>query len=214
MRAKDEELKKNIQSGNLTAVKAVLSDSPEVITFVDEDGDTALMMASKFHYLQNKPIDLRGDFSGTQTESTTKGNDYLEIVKTLVKASTNINAKRLGKTMLMDATLYGYLATVKELIRANIDINAHDTQSETALMIAARNGEIEIVEELIKAKAGLNFININGETALMMAVQNGHVDIVKELITAKADLNLKDSNGETALMKAAKIGWCNISSVI
>ncbi len=153
MRAKFEDLKQNIQSGNLTAVKAVLSYSPDLISFVDENGDTALMMASKFHYLQNKPIDLRGEISGTNTGPETKSNDYLEIVKTLVKASTNINAKRLGRTMLMDATLYGYLATVKELIRANIDINAHDAQRETALMIAAKNGELEIVEELIKAKA-------------------------------------------------------------
>lgn len=200
MLSKFEELKQDIQNSRLSAIKDHLLSSPELLTFRNENGDTALMVASRLHHIHHKPSDLLGAVSGdTPTVaisssqymrnkfSDTMANsvrDYIPVIRTIINTCVEHNANSALETALIEATTRGYTETVKELINAHIDINVCDTQKNTALIIAARNGELDIVRELIKEKANSNLQNTDDETALMLAAQNGHCDIVKELIDA------------------------------
>ncbi|MBA8666732.1 ankyrin repeat domain-containing protein [Holosporaceae bacterium 'Namur'] len=118
---------------------------------------------------------------------------------------------------------------VKELITRGKDINATDSEGNTALMNAieegisevarleAKNAEnktalidfakqkaLEIIECLADNGADVNKKNINGRTPLMYAVMGAHLEIVKCLLDRGADVNIQDSKGNTALSYIGK----------
>ena len=77
---------------------------------------------------------------------------FIEIVKLLIEAGSNINKQdNFGYTALIYASIYGHIDIVKLLIEAGVDINIQDKYGNTALMIASINGYTEIVKLLKKA---------------------------------------------------------------
>ncbi len=102
-------------------------------------------------------------------------NGHLGIIKLLVKAKTDINAKgnTLDYTALIQAATYGHTDIVKFLIEEGADVN--------------------IVSTLPK-----------GFTALSWAVIEKHTEIVKLLLDAGADITAKTALGDTPLALAKK----------
>jgi len=176
-------------------------------------------------------IDLAvcADFSNM---STTELNNALisaveknkpETVQELVRAGANVNKeiKITGThgsgeggmdymtiyTLLEYAAIYGYVAIVKELIKAGAVIYAdhpyYSSYGEAALIGASTKGHVDVVKELIKAGADVNHAD-RGDAALIKASRKGHVDVVRELIKAGAYVNLTNKDGDTALMCAIK----------
>jgi len=75
----------------------------------------------------------------------------LDIVKLLIKAGADINAKNeYGDTPLIVASRYNQMDIVKLLIKAGADINIKNKGGNTALMIAFRYGYEDIVDLLLK----------------------------------------------------------------
>lgn len=129
----------------------------------------------------------------------------------------------------MLATKKGDLATLTKLLALKdpktgnplIDINAKDSNGDTALMLATKKGDIATLKALLTLKdpkTGNPLIDVNekdsnGDTALMLATRNGDLATLKVLLALKGrdgkpivDVNEKDNNGETALMLATKKG--------
>jgi ankyrin repeat protein len=94
------------------------------------------------------------------------------------------------------------------------NINAKDSNGETALHKAIRQGNIDIAKMLIELGADVNIAGINGETALHKAIRQGNIDIAKMLIVANADINAKDSSNETALYKANRQSNTDIAKML
>jgi hypothetical protein len=131
------------------------------------------------------------------------GNDNLEMVRALLAAGANANAKTYhGNTALMRLSEQSPAEMVWELVYAGAKINHQDDDGNTALMSIATENTPAIVQALVDAGAKVDVRNNNGETALMLAAEDGNLDNVKILITAGADLNLKDKDGHTALKRA------------
>ncbi|MDD4410067.1 MAG: ankyrin repeat domain-containing protein [Candidatus Pacebacteria bacterium] len=135
--------------------------------------------------------------------------------------------------LLLYFTQKGNLKKVQELVSASADVNAKNSEKETALMIASEYGWADIVKELIKKKANINENNENG-TALTYAFFLGaeayegellkkydkgnnnlsgfasykeHLSVVKELIKSGIDINFRNElYGRTALMYAVERG--------
>lgn len=147
-------------------------------------------------------------------------------VQTLVRLGANVNGEIIvhesdgsGEgscdradfyTLLQYAASKGYLAIVKELIKAGVKVDTNNwviytsKLNSTALIQAAKNGHANVVIELIKAGANVNQSTDLGYTALIEAATQGHVDVVKELIKAGANVNQSTSMGDTPLIKAAE----------
>lgn len=118
---------------------------------------------------------------------------------------TDVDAS--GWTPLMyAASSYGD-SSLKNIIKAGVDVNARSTRGETALMASAVTGVAD--EDLLKAGAEVNAVNDEGMTALMILVQHGDPDEIEILLRAGADAHLKDSDGRTALdyLNAANCGY-------
>lgn len=60
------------------------------------------------------------------------------------------------------------------LIDAGADVNAMNSDRDTALIAAASWGYLSVIRVLINAGADANVRNVRGETAVTMALSMGH----------------------------------------
>ena len=133
------------------------------------------------------------------------------VLKYYLDLGADVNVKdEYENFLLMEATLYGNLDTVKELIKNKADVNAKDRYGMTPLLEAIYVNNLDIVKKLIENKADVNARNNYGNTPLIKAVSHGNLDIIKELISAGANVNDKDRSGKTALMVAVDYGRTDI----
>jgi ankyrin repeat protein len=166
------------------------------LDYKDEDGWTALMMASRYS----------NDASS------------LETVKALIDAGAKLNMQNNeGYTALMLASglsnKTSSLETVKILIEAGANLDLQHKDGFTALMLASgvssKISSLETVKTLIEAGANLDMQNNEGYTALMLATANSNnessLETVKTLIKAGANLNLQCTSysGATCVILAS-----------
>lgn len=100
------------------------------------------------------------------------------------------------------------MSRVNALVAAKANVNAQDSDGNTALMLASGNGHTEVVRALLAAKADVNAKSPDdSSTALYMAATNGHTAAVQALLGAEADVDAKTTGtGATALIQAAGFG--------
>ena len=180
-------LNKAIIANDITKVKTILKDSKIDLNAKDDDGFTALTVASR--------------------------EGHIKIVEMLLNAKADINVKTLeNNTALMVATANRHIDIVRLLLTAKSDVNAISTRGATALLLASGLGNIELVKLLLNAKAEVNIITMpNVPTALIMASSEGHLSIVKLLLTTQADVNATmKPRGDTALTAASVKGYSEV----
>ncbi len=97
----------------------------------------------------------------------------------------------------------GQIDKVREAIKYGVNINAIDSEGNTALCFASYWGKLDVVKILLENNADLEMRSEQtGLTALLEAAHFGQFEIVKFLTESGANLNAKDRNGKTALMIA------------
>jgi len=97
--------------------------------------------------------------------------------------------------------------TLQVLLDNGADVNASDSNGDTALLIVVvrRNtGLMEIVRILLDKGADVNAKDKNGRTVLMVAASEGKVEVMQTLLAKGADVNARDSDGNTALIRAIR----------
>lgn len=92
-----------------------------------------------------------------------------------------------------NATYYGDIYSLKNLIRSGADPNGTDYDGRRALHLAASKGYEEITIFLIQAGAGVNSIDKFGNTPLLEAVKAGHDSIASILTKNRASLGIEDA---------------------
>ncbi len=128
--------------------------------------------------------------------------DYTEIVSSLIKAATDVNAKNdNGETPLHNAAEKGQVQVVEALLAAGVDVDIH-TDDEygcyTPLHCASYAGHVEVVKTL--PAAGID-VDVNAEygevwTSLYKASEKGHVKVVKALHAGGANVNAEYLGGD------------------
>lgn len=142
------------------------------VNFVDEEGNSLLMIAAREGSTQSSAILLN---VGAKT--------YLRNV--------------YGDNALLLATFADHEAIVDMLLakHANMDANPHGW---TPMHYAAYVGHSRLITKFIAFGANINSATDNGLTALMLASMNGHIEVVRTLLLNKADKELRDANNRTA----------------
>ena len=126
-------------------------------------------------------------------------------LKTHLTAADLDARDRRGATPLMHAAAFGNLETVKLLLDAGADVNAHNDFDATALLWCARDPEKARL--LIARGANVNARSKQGRTPLMLAsLLNGGSPLVALMLSKGADATVSDVRGDTALGLAASIG--------
>ena len=135
-------------------------------------------------------------------------------VELLVKKGANVNSAEPKKkrTVLMVAAAKGQFDIVKFLYGEGADINARDSDSQTALMYASRNRfnatpDNAIAKFLLSNGAEVNVRSKKkGFTVLMLAASAGNVELVQQLLEKGADPAIKDNFGGSAVSMAKERG--------
>ena len=125
--------------------------NPEYLSFIDENGWSCLINASK--------------------------NGKVELVKLLLKQGAKTELSDGQHTAIRGAGLNGHLEVVQLLIEAGANVNAFSSKRKTALMGAAMNGHERIVKLLLQHGADPNLINEYGETASVLAEKKGYLSV-------------------------------------
>ena len=133
--------------------------------------------------------------------------ENLEIVKALVEAGADINARgTIGSTALDMAVEWRYNNTVNYLLTHKADPNIADNGGMTPLHFIAMSGSAVMMENLLKHGAKVNATDILGSTALDDAARMSDSPTLDKkallLLQHGADPNLRDNDGLTPLKRA------------
>lgn len=127
----------------------------------------------------------------------------MDVVKCLVRAGANVNAKTKTNSTPLRATAYdGRIDIVSYLVEHGAEVNVKNNFDNTPLMVACYNGHRTVVSYLVDKGAGLNVQDRQGNTVLHYAVERGHIDIVKDLVSKKV-LQLSNKLELTPLLLAS-----------
>jgi serine/threonine-protein phosphatase 6 regulatory ankyrin repeat subunit B len=157
---------------NIEIMSLLLKQSTESINVQDNNGNTALIIASE------------------------KG--YYDTVKLLLDYNANINIKNKdGNNALMMASRYGRNKTIQILLNHKDNINSSILQ-----ILLCRKHQQPVSTKFIKENLYVNEVNINqqnneGNTALMIAINNKFFDTFKLLLTPEVNVNLFNREGNT-----------------
>lgn len=183
--------------GNEEAPAAAAAPDPEawlrhVLSFVTEDGDTALHLAV---------IHEHEAFLDSILQRT-EGTAYLDL------------QNDLGQTALHLAVILGLPAFVRKLRAAGAGPGVQERGGHTALHLACREGQPACARHLLgpphappaaETREQLESVNYDGYTPLHVAVLRKDVELVQLLLRAGADLNKAEpSCGRTPLHLAVE----------
>lgn len=144
----------------------------------------------------NVPLIMAGLESGVDPDATIPGQSpwtplmiaaadgHEAAVAALLTAGGDPNRKNdLGRTALMFASSYGFVAVAKTLLDGGADVNVVPTDKThwTALMAAACAGRTDVTRLLLERGADAALTDANGRTPLDCARSNRHAEVVKIL---------------------------------
>ncbi|KAL8913691.1 MAG: hypothetical protein Q9171_001541 [Xanthocarpia ochracea] len=145
-------------------------------------------------------------------------NEYFEIVGQLLEdPRTAINKKDLdGCTALTIAAKAGSLISIGYLLEHNaIDLNATDSNGNSALFHAANQNDGEIVRLLLSAGANPFIKDQDGGTALLRAIDRGNNAVVEIMLEYDSvDDSIRDDYGRTLLHGSATTGRADIAKML
>lgn len=132
------------------------------------------------------------------------------------KLTSRKNTSQSGAALAL-ATRSNFVAIVKLLVEAGVDVNYQDDGGETALHMAARYGFTECAQVLLQGSStNKTEIDIPEKTfawtPLFIACVDDHLPIVELLAAAGADLQRCDNSGWTAKEHAALRGHIAIAT--
>ena len=138
-----------------------------------------------------------------------------EIVKLFKYEPELVTSKdKVGRTLLMQAALYGHLDLVKLFIKLGFGIDEADQKGITSLFEASTLGYFEIVQYLVGSGADVDKADNVGFTPLYIACQEGHSAIVQYLVGSGADVDKANNEGFTPLHIACQEGHSEVVRVL
>ena len=167
--ASDVALIEAVRNADVTAVRALLEQTPGSVAETDPDGTTAL------HYAVHQ-----GD---------------MNLVDALLAAGADVDAvNRYGVMPLSLAAENGDAAVVGRLLRSGASPNGALPGGETILLTAARTGDVETVRRLIAAGADVDAREeTRAQTALMWAAVHGNTAVITALVASGADVHARST---------------------
>ena len=195
-----------MEQNKLDLLKKTWDKMPDIRTTVDAAGEIPLKVALKvadnpqLHELALSYVDKADD---TMVWEALKAKDF-ELFKDLLSKQANVNSKNTdGESLLIYMVKNGYDQKFSDLLLSEkLNIDAEDSEMNTALDIAIKKNDLKLAEYLLKAGANPDRL-VNGETYITKAtpVQD---ELVKLLFKYAKQIKIDLPNNESISMRAVK----------
>jgi ankyrin repeat protein len=207
-------------SGNVPIAKLLIARGADV-NAKNKHGETALKSAMSSARYGRGQLEVARLLVEHGAEPTTLAVAAfvgdMEAVQRLLPTGTNAKTKDTGDgpSPLTAAAMSGQAAVVKLLVDNGFNVEARNSQGETALMKAAAAGQPDVVKLLLDLKADFNAQGVHGDNALKKAIWKGHAEVVRALLDGGVDIDaMDDTAGRTPLMYAAQSGHLEVVKVL
>ncbi|CAH1134842.1 unnamed protein product [Ceutorhynchus assimilis] len=199
-----------VNNDNLPGLQSYLENKQIQIDDKDENGTTALMVASTkgkgafVRELLTHGADPNAEDNDNWTALLCAAKEgHYDIVLQLLEQNAEIDHRDMGGwTALMWATYKGHTNIAVHLLDRGAEVNAHGNFHISSLLWASGRGYLEIVRSLINHGAKVNVGDKYGTTALVWASRKGHTEIVELLLRAGANVDTAGMYSWTALIVA------------
>lgn len=197
----------------------ILIDANADINFPDENGNTALFIATEHRRLDELRLlvkrgglinHLNKEGESILTNEINSREPSLDVVSFLIELGADVNA-----SASLHAALSGWgkaLHIVKTLIDSGADVNSKNTHGVSPLALAAAEKKcpVSILEALVASGAVIDSVDDKGWTPLMHAASSGNTEATKFLLECKASVTHIDTEGKSALHWCCKGGHAAI----
>lgn len=153
-----------VETGDLAKVTKLLSENPNLLHSRSDDGETAIIKASRYGHTAVVKFLLENGANPNDADTTSAGqtplihavfNGNIEIVKLLLDARANIEKKNNtpGEGPLINAIQEGKIEVAELLLKRGADADVKNTEDETTLTLATifcRGGDREKMCALLK----------------------------------------------------------------
>ena len=124
------------------------------------------------------------------------GDKLAELLAKLQRhRALDVRLEERDETPLIWAVSENYHDIAVTLVEAGVDLDARNTDGNTALLRAACEGRAELASVLVRVGAKLDLQNHDGYCALILAKRRGNREIVDMLLSAGADQSLSTTAG-------------------
>ncbi|OWY96418.1 hypothetical protein PHMEG_00033316 [Phytophthora megakarya] len=206
-----------VYNGQLEIVRLLLNSGVN-LSLSTGGAPTPLMLAASKGYVEI--MNLLLDKGADVDEKTWKGDTALtfaaeggqvEAVEILLTRHTTVDSHGVNSAPLAIAAQRGHAEVIKLLLKHNVNVNAKDSDGDSALHEAVYSHSPDCARVLIQSEATeLDVQNENGWTPLIAASQRDLVQIVNTLLHKKASVELRTKDGRSALHIAAEEGRVDV----
>ena len=194
------------RNGSHMVVRRLLSNQECQIGFIRQGRWPALSVSSYFGFYKCAQL-LLENHADTEIQELEIGtrlyhaalNGHLELCHLLLQHGANPNTLFAKNPILPESARAGDLEIVKVLIKHGAELNATDSEDQSALQKASMKGDKALVAYLLDRGADVYHEDCNGCTSTIHAAHLGFAGIVQLLINGGADLEHHASNGWTPL---------------
>jgi ankyrin repeat protein len=203
-----------IRENSPKALKLLLKHGVESNQIIDEEGNTPLMEAAYFGYIECGIALLDNLASVNQQNNIGRTalmiavlEGRVEFAKLLLKkgANCNLRGKKFKRNALQMAINIKNSDLAKQLIDHTDDLDAQDAEGDTALHLATLVDLPDIVSLLLKMNANKNIPNRLGIMPLLYALAKGSMPCINAL-QPEANITSDALQGDTLLIRGAAKG--------
>ncbi|KHJ40044.1 ankyrin repeat protein [Trichuris suis] len=204
----DHTLHKAAVDDNLPLLKRALLEEHADVNCCDEDGTTALMLASLYGHMEciQFLIEQGADFNLCRPRGICEQTELRAgpIQGMKIEARPRIE-RREFLLMVHRVTCALNSATGANALFFATEEGHEEACGGIALFVAAQRGYRRLVKMLLAAGSDPNYSMPDGAHSLFVAVQNGHMSISKMLMQCGADVNKCRNDGTSPLWIACQM---------
>lgn len=198
------------QSGKTNIIKFLYKYNID-LEAEDEDGNTALILATKNNHLKtikfllDREVNINTYNNKKEYPITIASkNNNIEIIKELFHNDASIEVKdEDGLTPLAITALNGCLEAAEVLLKFNANPKAK-VDGFSPIMLASYSGHLNVIKLFLEYKQGIESLTDDGQSILSIASMQGHDVLVKYFIRNNANILSQDDKGYSPILYAAQ----------
>jgi ankyrin repeat protein len=194
------EMMNAVKAGDVGKVNALLAEDPTLVNARDEQGNSAVLIASYWGKNAVRDVLLAHQPMLNIFEATATGA-FASVKTWLARDPSVVNDySHDGFTPLHLAVFFGHTGIAHELLKHDPDVRAvsRNPMMVQPLHSAAAGNHTEICKALLARGADVNAVQQDGFTPLMAAAQTGNLELTELFLRHGANAHVKTAEGKTA----------------